>query len=180
MSLLVREAVEPLRDAAVQRARQEARGRIDRIKQHLSECGWDLDQAAPSANGRMSRARYSAAQGKRALYGHVVRTDPSRPPRFMSDPHMVVESAEKEAAFIEDAGKDAGAQYDAFIAKLQSKVGDVISARLQGNHVWSYSVLVVTRPDGSEEYWKTQMIINFSKLGRPFHQWPTRKVKTAR
>lgn len=79
--------------------------------------------------------------------------------------------------FIQAAKADAAAQYEAFVAKLQQKIGEVKNATLKGNHVWSYSILTVEKPDGTVEHWKTQMIINVSKLGKMFNQFPTRKVK---
>ena len=83
----------------------------------------------------------------------------------------------KVAAFIKDAEERASAQYTAFIQKLEMKVGEHTAATLEGNHVWFTSLLTVTKADGSTEKWFTQQIANISKLGRPFPQWPSRKVK---
>ena len=43
--------------------------------------------------------------------------------------------------------------------------------------MWGYSVLTVTKEDGSVERWKTQQIMNISVLGLLFAQWPSRKMK---
>ena len=82
----------------------------------------------------------------------------------------------KVEEYVADARKDAAAQYDSFIAKLNAKIGPATVARLEGNHVWSYSFLFVETASGSQ-CWKTQMIINRSKLGKLFNQFPSRKVK---
>ena len=43
--------------------------------------------------------------------------------------------------------------------------------------MWSYSFLYVTTPSNGDQCWKTQQIINQSKLGKLFNQFPTRKIK---
>ena len=37
-----------------------------------------------------------------------------------------------------------------------------------------------THADGTTHQWRTEMIINVSKLGALFNQWPTRKLKPAK
>ena len=81
--------------------------------------------------------------------------------------------------FIEQSIKDAEAQYDAFVIKLTEKIGVVNAAVLDGNHVWSESVLTVTLPTSEEQKWHTKQIINFSKLGKLFFQWPSRRLVAA-
>jgi len=100
-----------------------------------------------------------------------------KPTRMVSEPDTRIKSEFHEARFIKSACENAAFQYDAFIAKLDKKIGEAVSAELSGNHVWSFSVLTVEKADGSIEHWKTQMIINFSKLGKMFNQFPTRKIK---
>ncbi len=34
-----------------------------------------------------------------------------------------------------------------------------------------------TKPDGSVERWHTQQITNYTAEGKPYLQWPTRKLK---
>jgi len=85
-------------------------------------------------------------------------------------------SDKKFKAFIAMYRADAAAQYDAFVLKLVGKVGPCISATLDGNHVWGYSILTVTKTNTTER-WKTQQIVNTSKLGKLFNQWPSRRMK---
>ncbi|MNE44768.1 hypothetical protein D3C80_1390130 [compost metagenome] len=97
--------------------------------------------------------------------------------RSMRDPDPARMSPNGCALFVKQAQENASAQYDAFIAKLEAKIGEVTAAILSGEHVWGHSILTVTKADGTTEKWKTQMIVNVSVLGNLFNQWPTRKVK---
>jgi hypothetical protein len=54
---------------------------------------------------------------------------------------------------------------------------DHADASITGTHIWGHSVLTVTLPNGTVERWKTQQIVNQSKLGLLFNQWPSRKMK---
>jgi hypothetical protein len=73
--------------------------------------------------------------------------------------------------------KQAADEYQLFVKKLVAKIGDVLAADLDGNHVWSSSTLTVRKADGSVERWFTQQIVNVSCRGKYFNQWPTRKLK---
>jgi hypothetical protein len=114
---------------------------------------------------------------KHNLYLSVTAFDPSQSVRRMSDPHKRIASAAAEERFVAAAIELAATQYVAFVAKLVGKIGAVDSATLAGSHVWGYSILTVTKSDGSSERWQTQQIVNQSKLGTLFNQWPSRKVK---
>ena len=79
--------------------------------------------------------------------------------------------------FVAARKEQAAAEYDAFIAKLVKKIGPVVTAELDGNHVWSHSILTVVLKSGEQQRWKTQQITNISKYGKHFNQWPSRKMK---
>jgi hypothetical protein len=88
---------------------------------------------------------------------------------------------------IETDSKDyAKATCDAFACKIVRRTEEVIEAgRLGttekitqteyqgGNNPWGGAVVVVTTNKG-EYRWNTKVILNFSKLGNPYNQWPTR------
>lgn len=165
-------AVAPVKADAIERAEQEAHKIVKSVEVALKIVDGDLDKAAPRPDSfRMNRRDYQNANTKRKTFSmlttregfaygeNIVRMDPVRIERF-----------------IEQARLDAAAQYDAFVAKLVHKVGPHSSATLEGNHVWGHSILTVTTPTGVQR-WKTQMIVNVSKLGKLFNQWPSRKVK---
>jgi hypothetical protein len=76
---------------------------------------------------------------------------------------------------ISSARQAASDSYDAYVAKMISKVGEVTKANMQtASHVWGYSVLEVTTITGDEQIWTTQQIVNCSVHGKLFNQWPTR------
>lgn len=80
---------------------------------------------------------------------------------------------------VEDAVYMAEQQFRAYADKLEYKVGAVTKATLTiVAGVWGESFLYVTTAAGNEEVWKTQTIVNRSKLDKLFYQWPTRKLKS--
>ena len=173
-------AVMPLKDAAIGRAEREARDLIAHIWAKIVEAGRDLNAAAPYPNSlRDGRNAYIAKKNRRALWSRLTKRDESvRATYRMNEPVIVVQNVEAEERFVSEMREQAGLQYDAFVAKLCAKIGDVVSAELSGSHVWGYSVLTVTKADGSVERWQTQQIVNQSVLGTLFNQWPTRQLKT--
>lgn len=170
-------ALHPQKKEAVEYARQEAQKVIDRVTKELEAAGWDIDVAAPYPNSL--RDGQSAYKQKRAKYG-LFRSLTTRafPRSYKREEEKIVElSPEGCTRFIQQSADDAALQYDAFICKLVSKVGEVTDAEIHGSHIWEYSFLKVTKADGSQETWKTQQIRNYSVLGTPYLQWPTRLVK---
>ena len=95
----------------------------------------------------------------------------------MHEPEMADMDAAKAEEFVKEAKEDAAYQYEQYVAKLNKKIGPTKSATLEGNHVWGYSFLRVVTASGEKQTWKTQTIINQSKLGKVFNQFPTRKIK---
>jgi hypothetical protein len=171
---LIEQAVSPLKADAIERATQEANKIIVSVTQQLAAAGNDLNIAAPFPNSmKCSREEYLTKISKYQLFSALCkgREATSR----HGQPHLVDVNQERVARFIKSAQEDAAAQYEAFVAKLVRKIGDVQTATLVGNHVWAYSHLTVTK-NGVQETWKTQQIVNVSKLGKLFNQWPTRKI----
>jgi len=152
-------AVEPLRTSAIERARKEASDYAERVFAKHAE------DPTYHAYPRNSWSREYAVQKARYHRFRALTTNGER------DDKKVVN-------FIDDAAERASQQYTIFIQKLESKVGIHIAATLTGDHVWGHSILTITKADGLVEKWKTQQIINVSVLGKFFHQWPTRKLKS--
>lgn len=166
--------------AAVAYAREDAQKVIDRVAKELEAAGWDINVAAPYPNSR--RDGQSAYKQKRAKYGlfQSLTENAEKDVGYRYDrnaPKIVKLSDDGCARFIEQSAQDAALQYDAFICKLVSKVGEIVDASIEGDHVWGWSILTVTKADGSKENWKTQQIRNYSVYGTPYLQWPTRIVK---
>lgn len=168
-------AVAPLKDDAIKSAEIEANKIIAHVAEALKAHGGDLNKAAPYPDAfRVSAREYNRMKSMRNLFYSLVKTSQTS---YMPDaPLMAVIVADKKERFIQGAKDTAAAQYDAFVAKLTYKIGDCDSAELDGNHVWSYSILTVKKGDVIER-WKTRHVHNISKLGTLFPQWPTRKVK---
>lgn len=94
----------------------------------------------------------------------------------------LAERPQEMAASVTYAREQAGADVDAFAAKLIRKVGEGVvgvEARVGGidSDPWARSVLVVTKADGSVEQWLTQRVQKTSPRGKLFYQWPTRRLK---
>jgi hypothetical protein len=168
-------AVEPTRQKAVDAAAAEAKKIVAKVREELKASGFDLLVCAPYPNSGMGRATYMTAQAKYQLFSSLTKwRKGTYSPR---EPHLADVTPELVAKFIAKAKERAAIDFDAFIVKLVQKIGACKKAELTGDFVWSYSFLAVDKVGGVREVWKTQQIINVSKLGRLFNQWPTRLMK---
>ena len=95
----------------------------------------------------------------------------------MSDPDIRVKDEDGIAHYLAETAKDAGLDFEAYVYKLNKKVGEVVAAELGGDNVWYNSFLIVAKADQTKEVWNTQIITNYSKYGKAFNQFPTRLVK---
>ena len=168
-------AVEPLRAAAISRAAEYASNVIKTVSERLAECAYALSVAYPRPSSKLGRAEYFKQKQDLTTASHLVtwRQCSYR----VSEPCYADVDPIKVKKYIEDAKRSASASYDLFIAKLESKIGAHTSATLSGSHVWGHSELTVAIPDGSTQVWRTQMIVNVSKNGLLFNQFPSRQVK---
>lgn len=172
----IEEAVRPLKTDAMDRAEQYAKTIIETVKKNLEANGHDLQIVAPyPKDARMGRSEYMQVLATYSLYRDLTVSRAAT--RGMNDPNYADMSAEGCTEFVNAARENAAFQYEAFIAKLTKKAGPATTATLDGNHVWGHSILTVTKADGGTQRWKTQTIINQSKLGKVFNQFPTRLVK---
>ncbi len=160
-------ALSPLKAEAVKRANKEALEAIERFKIELAEAGFDLDVYAPLKNAWDLKNYFK----RQFAYQLTVNGEWE-----YGKKQNVRVCPELEARFVKQAEIDAGIQYDAFVYKLVGKVGEVDKAEIEGSHVWGFSILTVTKGEAVER-WKTQQIVNVSKHGRLFNQWPSRKQK---
>ena len=169
-------AVEPLRAAAMDRAEQFARKMVEEVELRMATEFGDRQKFAPYPSSlHCNRAQYIAGVNYYNFVRKITETTAggSRSP---NSPDFGTMSDQGIAKFIEETRNQASFQYDEFICKMIRKIGDCTSATLSGSHVWGCSFLSVSKPTGGE-VWKTQQIINVSKLGLPFNQWPSRKQK---
>jgi hypothetical protein len=172
-------AVEPLKADAIKRAEEEANKIIQRVTDLLHQAGNDIQIAAPYPKSVGPNAlwgeHYHMALSKYKLFKSLTKS--RKGSRSPNEPDFADIDQNLVQRFIKQSKEDAAFQYKQFIHKLVRKIGKVKDAVLEGNHVWGYSILTVTLPDDTKQKWKTQQIVNVSKLGKLFNQWPTRKVK---
>lgn len=170
----VEAAVAPLKADAVESAEKHAREIITQMNEKMAAHGWVLDEAAPRGTAADGYRR-EANDNLHRLYDQLTATDWPGASRTLADPDKRKRSVEREARFIKESREHAAAQYDAFVVKLVAKVGPCLSATLEGSHVWGWSILSVVKAGVAEpEQWKTRQIINMSRNGKLFPQWPTR------
>lgn len=177
MTNLIEAAVAPIKTDALDRAEQDTREYLAGLIADLVTNDMNLTITAPRPRSTMERGAYQAASAKLSIFHQITETISQASPREPNAPTIVKVRMDGIEKLVSKAREEAGVQYDAFVAKLVQKVGPVVSATLNGNHVWGYSTLTVEKADGTVENWKTQQIVNVSKLGNLFNQWPTRKVK---
>jgi hypothetical protein len=177
MKNLIAEAVAPLKDVAVQQATIYAVEAIEAVRAALAAANWDVNAVAPYPSSRLSRADYRQGHAKYDFFRSLVDFRKDGEYRRFGDPLFCDMSPSKAEAFIESCKRNAAAQYEAYVAKLISKVGEVTEAQLRGTAVWFQSELDVVTAAGERQTWRTKMILNVSCLGKMFNQWPTRQVK---
>lgn len=182
-------AVHPLKVEAVKQAAADAHKTVIAVRDELAAAGWNIEPVAPYPSTRNwhngKKIEYETALAKYRLFARLTMNDPvnGKPTHRPGEPRIVVMCDEHVAEFVMSEEREAAAQYDAFIVKLVAKIGpDAIAATLDGNHIWSHSILTVEiKPPkwlGSySERWKTKQIVNTSKFGKRFAQWPSRKIR---
>ena len=170
----VEAAVLPLKNAAIEHAVEVAYAITERVRFALA--GREFKRLPYPQSFNMGRNEWAKAKSAYDLESRLIETDGDCRPA-LGEVQLYKMSLKAIDRFLDQVREDAAAQYDAFVAKLVTKVGEVETADLEGNHVWGYSFLKVVKADGTTETWKTQQIVNVSKLGTVFNQWPTRKVK---
>lgn len=176
VSIVAREpvglAIHPLKVDAVKRAHEMAKKIVDDVRNDLEAHDMDRDAAAPYPPRSM---HYNDPNRENMVSKHNLYSMLTTQIKY---PSPIVEMVPDYInRFISNAESNAAAQYDSFICKLVAKVGEVTTATIEGNHVWGYSILSVVTKDGKKQNWKTQQIVNVSKLGNFFNQWPTRLMK---
>lgn len=172
-------ALAPLRVIAINRAEEYASRQIGYVRAALEAVNMDLDVFAPYPRGTLSRPAYAAAIQRRTQATMMTVPDEggARCQRH-TDPHYRRFTDKSCADYLAMARAQASADFDAFVTKLEARVGAHNACdAVFGDNVWAYSIITVTATDGTVTRWKTQQIVNVSKLGKVFNQWPTRPVK---
>ena len=174
---VIEAVVMPLKTDAMNRAEQYARAIVADVRKELAAAGNDMNICAPypSSLNYGSRAEYAAKLSKYKLFCSLCQSRQGS--RRMNEPDLCDVNSNYVAKFVKEAREDAAFQYEAFVAKLNRKIGAAVHATLVGNHIWAESFLTVELPNGEKQIWKTKHILNRSKLGKVFNQFPSRIVK---
>lgn len=183
---LIEQAVLPLKTQAIERAEKDAKNLITQVHSELEAAGWDLNVAAPYPETHgMNLIKWRMAYSKWNLFRLITAYE--KPCRSMREPDIRKKDSKAEQKFVKEAKENAAFQYDQFVEKLVKKItadhSEIDKAELLGNHVWSWSMLTVSKtkinacPPVFVERWKTHQISNVSKYGKIFNQWPSRKIK---
>jgi hypothetical protein len=173
-------AILPLMLKAQDEREREERDDIAKLKAELEANDMDANKVAPyPKHGAYDSAHY-LAKGKYDFCHRVAKTDYDR--KWVKGSCFVKLDEEMIARYIERARDEAGFEFELFVYKLCAKVGSVQTAELDteydtshGYALWIRSKLTVTKAEGAE-VWNTKRILNRSKYGRPFYQYPTRKA----
>jgi len=139
---------------------------IDRKMKQLEDKDMDLNKLVPKNGDSQLKAFYRIITVSKNTGGYQI-----------NGPDIREISGKGVRNYIENTIKSAEMDYDAFIQKLIEKIGKpVVNAKMIGN-IWTNCMLTVVCEDGEQQKWHTQAIINFSKYGKAFNQFPTRRKK---
>jgi len=167
-------AVLPLKVEAVAKAEEAAKEFCANAVKQMADAGMDRNAVAPFPYNEHGTA-YQVKREKYQIFCRLFRSVKGSHRR--GEPDICKVNPKGIKWLIKTEMERAALQYDAFVIKLVKKIGDCAAAKLQGSHVWGYSILTVEKFDLTVERWKTQQIVNRSVNGLLFNQWPSRKVK---
>ena len=170
---VIADATHPMKIAAMEKSRKEAEEYLEKIKARLEKNDFDPYKVVPRPPVQTPQTydggyAEKEANKNRYPYEQMVARNGSR-----------YEWAENKAQrYIDNCVKGTSDHYDSYVSKMNNKIKNPVSAKFSWvSDVWGSSMLEVTLLDGTTEYWKTQIIVNVSKLGKLFNQWPTRRIK---
>lgn len=174
-------AFDALKAACLQRLQCQA----DFIRTKMEEHGWDIKAAFPYPKAwGMGRDDYHRAKANVDLARRLTIKDPDKKQSYSSlAPNYRIMHPDLDARFDKEAADYARMFIDAYAAKLTAKIAKedkafvIDTVKYEGTaDPFAHSFLTVTGAQGTM-VWKTKCIINQSKYGKLFNQWPTRKQK---
>lgn len=168
-------ALKPLEDEAVRQTRERVDEKIKSAVKEVEASNGKLNEFVKYPSGWDADYRHKVARYK---FFHSIFTPADRERRYIIDidTKYVLDPKGVERLH-KEAEEKSRFQYRAYLAKMNAKIGEVISADLKGTSLWNESFLTVVKSDNVTEIWKTRLVLNQSKYGLPFFQFPTRKVK---
>jgi len=172
----IKTVLEPARAALEAMCLKQLRAQSDRIAARLNECGGDFKAAYPYGHSREMHARREIARSLTVQApGAPCVSLPSDPePRTMR-PDL---AAHQEA----EARTFADSFIVSYAGKLAAKIAEADAGFVIQDASYSGSAdpfsnsQLVLYGTGARMVWNTRCIINVSKYGKLFNQWPTRKA----
>ncbi len=182
---VISEATRPMKEAAVAETIRLANQYVNQTKALLLRHDYNPYSVVPVIEkvSEWSREYRSADADTRAAYQiqnqKAELADSARAPLFQfieRDADTYSWSVKGAQAYVAQEVRNTEAYYDAFVAKMVTKVPTAKEATytLPNNRVWNYSILKITKADGSVDNWETKIMVNRSKYDRLFNQWRTR------
>jgi len=164
----------------IDRAVEMQKEHIEHLAKELKKVGWDLDKLHEQASWRQhGRDEHRRLTNNRSTYLNIFDVDSHidrsyRNPGQTGEPHTKLKrSPKKEKHVLEATAAGAKASYLEWVDKMIDKIGKpVAKAKMDGNP-WHGSMLDVETDDGEKQSWHTKMILNFSKYGTMFNQFPS-------
>ena len=176
------DVLETYKEEYKKKAGEFANDRYEFFMNNLKEYGWDINKTAPEPS--INSYNYREASEKRTTL--LVITDDKEPNntdkllstgRFGSGPQILRKpSIIKKKKFVKLEIEAAGNSYDNWVGKMVVKIGKPVTQATFIGDPWRGSNLKVTTSDGEIQEWKTKVIINYSKYGTAFHQFPSHKL----
>lgn len=182
MTNLIAAAVAPLKEIQMDHAAERVLARCEKVFAELAAVNWDMSAylgKRPCFSNQYPL--YKEWKAKESFVSMITNRGegwpvwPVSPGVNTVDVLPVVRNDAKVAEMVQNARAIAEASYEAYVAKMIAKIGDVTEASMRTtSHVWGYSVLEVTTAAGERQMWTTQQIVNCSVHGKLFNQWPSR------
>jgi len=163
-------------DDYIERAKEMKKETIDYLAGKLKAVDWDLDKLFEQPDYRKhGRHQHRELANNRGNYLQLFDVE-SQAGSYDRDPNKhtkLKRSPKKEKIAIQQAAEGAKASYLEWVEKMIDKIGKpVVKAKTSGNP-WTGSILEVETDDGEKQMWHTKMILNFSKYGTMFNQFPS-------
>jgi len=157
-------------DEYVARAEELSKSQFKTWMGMMSAAGWDLDVIAPRAKSTDRTEDYRRKEHKRSFFQSITVSADGK------DAHRK-ESPELRKRYIDNAKQDSHDAYMAWVHKMVEKIGKPVTKATMSGDPWAKSTITVTTNDGEQQVWNSQMILNRSKYGKLFNQFPSRKAK---
>lgn len=164
---VVYQAVLPMKKLAQDKAEEHFRESVRQAAEQVRIHNGDIDKMVPiPADLKWNSHEGEAVKLARSFFSLICELHGGR--LYINDAAVGLE--------VHKVRQSAGFEFDAYVYKLNEKINDAtLKAELFGDP-WSGSTLKVTTKNKGDQIWTTKIIVNVSKYGKLFNQFPTRQV----